>query len=230
MKDKIGNYVFGPLRKDGATLFPDRAVRAVSFEILKIYIFGWAAAGCLGVFLGYALTYYSGISYFYDAGVEASAPKVWNMVVMFGLGVIILASLAGIFGPNKISKFLFSGAYVLMKFASECGGLAIGVITGLLLLAIFNSDYTNIVHYIYAGLGLLYLTVLVGMNCIIWWVTYCLRKDVSTPEYFTYIADKKLLLIGLCLFLLSVLFLSTATIKDYPVEDKCTEFSEPSLR
>jgi hypothetical protein len=230
MKDKIGNYLFGPLRQDGATLFPDRAVRAVSIEILKIYIFGWAAAGCLGVFLGYWLTSISGVNYFYDAGVEASAPKVWNMVVMFGLSVIILASIAGMFGPNKISRFLFSGAYVLMKFASECGGLAIGVITGLFLLAVFNSDYTNILHYIFAGLGLFYLVVLVGMNCIIWWVTYCLRKDVSTPEYFTYIANKKLLLIGLCLLLSLVMFLATATIKDYPVEEKCTESSEPSPR
>lgn len=230
MKDKIGNYLFGPLRQDGATLFPDRAVRAVSIEILKIYIFGWAAAGFFAVMMGDLLTEHTGINYFYEAGVEVAAIKVWNMVVMLGFSVIVVASLAGLFGPNKISRFLFSRAHVLMKFASECGGLAIGVTTGLLLIAISNSDSTNIIHYIFTGFGLLSLVVIFGMNCIIWWATYCLREDVSRPEFFTYIFSKKPLLIGLCMLLSLIMYWSITTIQDYPETEKCNEFSEPSSR
>ncbi|MDR7123111.1 hypothetical protein [Rheinheimera soli] len=90
-----------------AALFPNREVRVISIEILKIYILGWAAAGFFGVLLGYWLTSISGINYSYDTGVEASAPKVWNMVLMFGLGVIILASIAGMFGPNRLNSILY---------------------------------------------------------------------------------------------------------------------------
>lgn len=226
MKDRIGRYLFGPLREDGSTLFPDRQYRTVGREILRTYILGWAAAGFIGVLFGSWLTAWTGTNYFYEAGKEVAAIKVWNMVVMLGLSVIISASLAELLGSNKISMFLFSRAYILMKFASECGGLAIGVTIGLFFIAIFNSGYTNIVHYISTGFGIIAITFILLANCVIWWATYCLKDGVNRPEFLIYVSSKKPLLISLCLLLSLAMYISLATIQDYPEAEKCAQLSE----
>ena len=175
---------------------PHSGWRSFHKRVYDMYLKTWAFRGCLGLLaaLGFYLVF--GNKYPYDSMLEGIAPKFWNTVVMLGLLYALLGALVGIaftklpenLAPSwllQLSLWLKQSAKKLIQFASEVGALGLGILAGLLVAAIVSSEFT-VGGVIRAVGGVFLLSVVLGLNVLVWYVNCAALDDAERPEVFVY--------------------------------------------
>jgi hypothetical protein len=209
---ELAKLLFGPIIDDGLkAVLPNGEFSSLLLMYWEQYVKTWVFRGCIGILTGYLLTSILSNSYFIESSKEMLAPLFWNMVVTIGLFFSLLGVLASVLTLRSASTYLFRSSYAFLKFASEVGALGFGAFIGLLCIAIYQSEMKTFIDYLYSVVGVASLAIVFVLNLIVWWVVYCLRDDVESPEYFTYIGQRKLLLVTVCLTLITVLGVVSAT-------------------
>lgn len=100
-----------------------------------------------------------------------------------------------------------------LKFASEVGTIDLGVLLGLLTMAIYQSELASFWTFFAATIGLVLLSILLVLNILVWWVQYCIENATHPSPYFVYVSKKMPLQISLCVFIVSVLLIALFTSK-----------------
>jgi hypothetical protein len=127
------------------------------------------------------------------------APLFWNMVVVLGLLFALFGALAYAARCQSILSYFFRSSYAFLKFSSEVGALGFGAVVGLLCVASYESGFIELLDYLRSVVGVVLLGVVFFLNLIVWWIAYCLREEVETPEYFLYIGQRSGLLVIACI-------------------------------
>ncbi|MEG3078588.1 hypothetical protein R3F64_01790 [Halomonas sp. 5021] len=193
-------YSAGPICTQGwHALIPGGDPSRVLIVYWKEYVRTWVIWGFTGVILACFLTSFLGNSYFLESVKQMLAPLFWNMVVVLGLLFALFGALAYAVRCQSISSYFFRSSYAVLKFSSEVGALGFGAVLGLLCVASYESGFSEFVDYLRSVVGVMLLGVVFFLNLIVWWVAYCLREEVETPEYFRYIGQRRGLLAVACI-------------------------------
>lgn len=208
-------YSAGPIYTQGwRALVPGGDPSRVWGAYRTEYVRTWVIWGFAGVILGYVLTSSLGNSYFLESAKQMLAPLFWNMVVVLGLLFALFGALAYAVRCRSISSYFFRSSYAFLKFSSEVGALGFGAVVGLLCVASYESGFIEFLDYLRSVVGVVLLGVVFFLNLIVWWVAYCLRQDVETPEYFRYVGQRRGLLAVACI--ISIVGLSSISASTTP--------------
>lgn len=211
-------YLAGPICTQGwRALIPGGDPSRVWVAYWTEYVRTWAVLGFIGVALAYLLTSSLGNSYFLESAKQMLAPLFWNIVVVLGLLFALFGALAFAVRCQSISSYFFRSSYTFLKFSSEVGALGFGAVVGLLCVASYESGFIEFLDYLRSAVGVVLLGVVFFLNLIVWWVAYCLRQDVETPEYFSYIGQRRGLLVIACI--ISVVGISVISASTTPKVD-----------
>lgn len=193
-------YSAGPICTQGwRALIPGGDPSRVLTVYWAEYVRKWVIWGVAGVILAYVLTSCTNNPYFIESAKQMVAPLFWNMVVVLGLLFAFFGALAYAVQWRIFSTYLFHSSYSVLTFSSEVGALGFGAVVGLLCVASYESGFIELLDYLRSAVGVVLLGVVFFLNLIVWWVAYCLREEVETPEYFLYIGQRRELLAIACI-------------------------------
>lgn len=212
--EKVGRYILGPLYGGNiSALVPKGDMSSFVIGYLERYLGPWFVTGFLSIIIARVVSNTTSNEYFYEAASQLLAPLLWNIVVVLGLLLGLLGVLLCALKLTPLSKTFFHHSMLFLKFASEVGTIGLGVLLGLLTIAIYQSELASFWAFFAATIGLVLLSILLVLNILVWWVQYCIENAAHPSPYFVYVSKKMPLQISLCVFIVSVLLIALFTSK-----------------